>query len=110
MRNLVIVFFVLINLAGFTLALLDNTESRMNEGSYFSIPCEIRVLTLSAFGGGVGSYAGCVVSGGGFACTQLKGALQLIIVQNLLSLMLAFRAFKRKKKGSSYGRSSLSLK
>lgn len=110
MRNLVIIFFVLINLTGFTLALLDSTESRRDEGSYFSIPSDIRVLTLSAFGGAIGSYAGCVVSSGGFACVQLRGALQLIIVQNLVTFMLALRAFRRKKKkNASYTRSSLSL-
>ena len=110
MRNLAIIFFVIINLAGFTLALLDNTDSRMDEGSFFSIPCEVRVLTLSAFGGAIGSYAGCVVSGGGFSCSQLQGALQLLIVQNVFSLLLALRAFRRKKKSASYSRSSLSLK
>lgn len=110
MRNLVITFFVLINLAGFTMSLLEYTESSFSEGPLFSIPAEIRLTTISAFGGGIGCYAGCFVGGEECDDVYLKTALQLIILQNVVTFLLILRAFRKKRKSADYNRSSLSLK
>jgi hypothetical protein len=111
-RKLVIIYFILINLTGFTLALLEGSDFLSERGKSLSSSSEIQIATVSAFGGGGGSYIGYLVSdpSGNLEDSEFKMYLQLLILQNIFVLFISFNAFKKKKKSADYNRSSLSLK
>lgn len=112
MRKLVIVYFILINLTGFTLALLEGSNFPAGRDLFLNHPSEIRMLTVSAFGGGAGMYGGYILSGrdGLLGNSMFRTALFLIIGQNLITLFISLRAFRKRKRSAEYNRSSLSLK
>ncbi len=112
MRKVVIVYFVLINLAGFTLALLDGSHFDLGTVPFSTDSSDIRMLTLSAFGGSTGVYLSYLISdnSGALRNGEFVMALRILIFQNLVSLVCALRSFGRKRKAANYDRTSLSLK
>jgi len=111
-RKLVIVYFVLINLTGFALALLEGANFPAGRDLFLNKPSEIRMLTVSAFGGASGSYGGYVLSGRNNLLdnSEFRTALTLLIGQNIISLLIALKSFRKRKRSADYNRSSLSLK
>jgi len=99
-------------LTGFTLALLEEAHFPAGREIFLNHPSEIRMLTVSAFGGGAGVYGGYLLSGrtGLLGNSAFRTALFLLIGQNLVSLIISLRAFRKRKRSAEYNRSSLSLK
>ena len=112
MRKLVIIYFILINLTGFTLALLEGSDFLSERDNTISSSSEIRMIAVSAFGGSSGCYGGYLVSdpSGSLGNHEYKTVLQLLILQNIFVFLIALKAFRRKKRSAEYNRSSLSLK
>lgn len=111
MRKLVVLYFILINLTGFTLSVLEGSDFLPGGRNFFTKSSDTRLLTVSAFGGGIGSYGG-ILSGGKPNLDkdrELNTALQLLIAQNLFSFVVALKAFGRRKRSADYHRSSLTL-
>ncbi len=110
MRKLVVLYFILINLAGFTMALLDG--SNMKSVRFDTNYSDIRMTTVAAFGGSPGVFLSYNISdnSGALKNREFSVTLQILILQNLVTLIFALRCFGRKKRTADYNRSSLSLK
>ncbi|MDC7240974.1 MAG: hypothetical protein PQJ50_11490 [Spirochaetales bacterium] len=110
MRKLVVLYFILINLAGFTMALLDG--SNMKSVRFDTNYSDLRMTTVAAFGGSPGVFLSYNISdnSGALNNREFSIILQVLILQNIVTLILSMRSFGRRKRSADIRRSSLSLK
>lgn len=112
MRKLVVLYFILINLSGFALALLDGSDVNVTAVESLSNSSDIRMMTIAAFGASSGIYLSYQITDNSHALKnqEFKKALQILVIQNLLFLIFSLKSCGRKRRSADYDRSSLSLK
>jgi uncharacterized membrane protein YsdA (DUF1294 family) len=111
-KKLVVLYFILINLTGFALALLDGSDVNVKAVESISESSDIRMTTMAAFGASTGIYLSYQITDNSNALKnqEFKGALQILILQNILFFLFSLKSCGRKRKSADYNRSSLSLK
>lgn len=112
MRKLVVLYFILINLSGFTLALLDGSDVSVKAVESISNSSDLRMVTIAAFGASTGIYISYQITDNSNALKnqEFNTSLQILIIQNLLFLIFSLKSCGRKRRSADYDRSSLSLK
>lgn len=112
MRKLVVFYFILINLSGFALALLDGSDVNVKAVESLSELSDLRMTTWAAFGASTGIYIAYKISDNSRALknSEFNTALQILILQNFLFFAASMKCWGRRRKSADYNRSSLSLK
>lgn len=112
MRKLVVLYFILINLSGFALALLDGSDVSVKAVESLSESSDLRMATIAAFGASTGIYISYQITDNSNVLKnqEFKRTLQILIFQNLLFFIFSLKSCGRKRKSADYNRSSLSLK